>query len=276
MGRIITAWLIALSGVLNAAQASIGNDDILSMCKAGLSIDVVVNAINAATEHRFDLTPQALIRLAQAGVPDIVIREMQKHAAAKSAPTLGEARTGFLINEAVGPASMFPNDRFRDLEMELRKWNPSFFQITDRPDAADVTITLRIVTHEEGAVYIPIARVAANLEERNYLLLVRQRATGTILWSGIEPGTSQNTITRLLSRLTHQIDAARLPTLITGVDIHALPVDRRCLAVAASLSKIRERKLAKRIRAAQLGDFKGWPDDYLESVFKSAFPCLAK
>src|SRR5712691_10089494 len=57
---------------------------------------------------------------------------------AKKLPaTLARAKTAFLINEAPGVATDL---EFRDLQAQLRKWN--HFEVVDRADRADVTISL--------------------------------------------------------------------------------------------------------------------------------------
>src|SRR5687768_12707970 len=52
--------------------------------------------------------------------------------------TLKQARTVFLVNEAPGPTT---DAEFRELQAQLRQWNR--FQIVDRADRADVTISLK-------------------------------------------------------------------------------------------------------------------------------------
>jgi hypothetical protein len=51
------------------------NGDVVKMVKAGLSNDVVIQAINS-TDQDFDLSPDALIQLNGSGVPDAVIQAM--------------------------------------------------------------------------------------------------------------------------------------------------------------------------------------------------------
>lgn len=62
-----------------AAQAlgPVSNSDVIAMTAAGLSDGVIITAIQQATTTAFDLSPDALIGLKEAGVTDRVIQAMQ-------------------------------------------------------------------------------------------------------------------------------------------------------------------------------------------------------
>ncbi len=74
--------ILALSGTAALAQAGrLGNEDVIKMAKAGLSAAVISQAIDSAANVSFETTPDALIQLKSAGVPDSVISIMIKRAA---------------------------------------------------------------------------------------------------------------------------------------------------------------------------------------------------
>jgi len=62
-----------------------GNADVLKMVAAGLSPELIANAIHQAPAHNFDLSIDSLIALKQAKVPDPVVAAMQQ--ASTPAPT---------------------------------------------------------------------------------------------------------------------------------------------------------------------------------------------
>jgi hypothetical protein len=128
---------------------------------------------------------------------------------AKVPPTLLRARTAFLINE---PPGRDTDPAFRELRAQLHKWNR--FEVVDRADRADVTISLSTSQVERGAVGSGAPTGAGFVNpaksptvRSNFLTLtVRQRATGVILWTG-----GSGTVTSALQRL--QQDMPRGPTL---------------------------------------------------------------
>lgn len=62
------------------SQDQMTNSDVLEMVKAKLSAGAIVKAIESASSVNFDLKPQSLIGLKQAGVDDRIIEAMQKKA----------------------------------------------------------------------------------------------------------------------------------------------------------------------------------------------------
>jgi hypothetical protein len=79
----IPAVLLALAPVTGHAQdgAAVTNQDIVKMVAAGLTEQVITNAIRQAPRRHFDLSPLALIDLKRKNVPDAIIAEMQTAAA---------------------------------------------------------------------------------------------------------------------------------------------------------------------------------------------------
>ncbi len=67
------------------------NADVVEMVKAALSEQVIITSIRQASAKDFDLTPNGLIALKKAGVPDVVISVMQEViVSAKSSPSGGD------------------------------------------------------------------------------------------------------------------------------------------------------------------------------------------
>ena len=99
---------------------------------------------------------------------------------------LKDAKTVFLVNEAPGPAT---DSEFRELQAQMRQWNR--FQVVDRADRADVTMSLRTrqVERVRTAGGVPAGARLANprtsiVRTNVSTLTVRQRADGEILWTG--------------------------------------------------------------------------------------------
>jgi hypothetical protein len=73
---LMSVFIVVSASVLGAAQKQpLTNADVVKMVKAGLGGDVVIQAINAKDQD-FDLSTDALIRLKESGVPDVVIQAM--------------------------------------------------------------------------------------------------------------------------------------------------------------------------------------------------------
>jgi len=68
----------APTAAVAAGGNAMSNADVLKMVAAGLSPDLVVNAIHQAPTHNFDLSIDSLIALKQAKVPDAVVAAMQQ------------------------------------------------------------------------------------------------------------------------------------------------------------------------------------------------------
>lgn len=56
--------------------ATLGNADVVKLVQAGLSAETIEAKIASSSDHDFDTSTDALVALAQQGVPDRVIRAM--------------------------------------------------------------------------------------------------------------------------------------------------------------------------------------------------------
>jgi hypothetical protein len=82
LGFVVTLVVVVFVGSLRADQSAqtskpVTNGDVIAMETAGLSDDVIVNAIQQTQTIDFDLSPSALIDLKRAGVSDYVIKTIQ-------------------------------------------------------------------------------------------------------------------------------------------------------------------------------------------------------
>lgn len=68
----------ASSSTPPASRPGMTNDQVIELVAAGLSEQVITNAITQASSQEFDLTPAGLLELKRAGVPDAVIVAMQE------------------------------------------------------------------------------------------------------------------------------------------------------------------------------------------------------
>jgi len=117
-------------------------------------------------------------------------------------PTLVRARTAFLINDGPGRAT---DEEFLELRAQLRRWG--HFDVVDRADRADVTISLSTSQVERPGLQsgAPIGAKFVNPSTavvRSYVstLTIRQRSTGEVLWSG-----GSGTVTSALQRLQQEL-----------------------------------------------------------------------
>jgi hypothetical protein len=116
--------------------------------------------------------------------------------------TLVRAKTAFLINEAPGRAT---DAEFRELRAQMRQWG--HFEVVDRADRADVTISLALSEVERAGLQsgAPVGAKFVNpskaiVRSSVSTLTVRQRSTGEILWSG-----GSGTVTTVLQRLQQEM-----------------------------------------------------------------------
>jgi hypothetical protein len=112
--------------------------------------------------------------------------------------TLVRAKTAFLINEAPGRAT---DTDFRELQAQVRKWG--HFEVVDRADRADVTISLsttevqRLAVQSGAPIGANFVNPSRSLVRSNVsTLTIRQRSSGEILWSGAS-GTAATALQRL-------------------------------------------------------------------------------
>lgn len=84
MRRFGSAFLTFALATSVALAAPLGNEDVIRMVRGGLSDATVIQAIDAA-EPAFDTSPDALVKLKQAGVSEAVIQRMLARAAPAAA-----------------------------------------------------------------------------------------------------------------------------------------------------------------------------------------------
>ncbi len=83
--KTIRAFVAVIgAALLIAAAPAMNNDDVVRMIGAGLSEDIIINAIRTAETDEFDVSPDALISLKRKDVSDVVIQAMQTRSAGQS------------------------------------------------------------------------------------------------------------------------------------------------------------------------------------------------
>jgi len=70
---LILAFLFTANGF--AGQQKLTNQDVIKMVKAGLSPEIIEQAVNTS-DQAFDLSTDALIKLKQEGIPDAIVQAM--------------------------------------------------------------------------------------------------------------------------------------------------------------------------------------------------------
>lgn len=97
----LAMYLVACSALASSATmaATMNNDDVLKLIKAGLAEPIVLSSIDSA-EPQFDTSTDAIIKLKQAGATDAVIQRMlAKKSAAASATTAATPKTGASVGD---------------------------------------------------------------------------------------------------------------------------------------------------------------------------------
>jgi hypothetical protein len=100
--RVIPALILAtlLATTVLAGETPLTNDDVVKMVQAGLSAEIVIAKIDAS-KTAFDTSSNALVTLAEAKVPEAVIRSMMAKTPASPAATPAAAP----IPPAAAPAT---------------------------------------------------------------------------------------------------------------------------------------------------------------------------
>jgi hypothetical protein len=90
---LVVCWSMLLTTPVWAAAMT--NSDVISMMRSGLSADTVRLSVDSAADAQFDTSPDALIGLSKAGVPQAVIQAMLRRASATGpqAPVGSAARS---------------------------------------------------------------------------------------------------------------------------------------------------------------------------------------
>ena len=87
-GAVTLLLAMFLASAVPAAQSArpLTNEDILKMVRAELSMDIVLTTIDRAPAVEFDLSPDALVALKEAGVDDRIIERMQSRSLGPDGP----------------------------------------------------------------------------------------------------------------------------------------------------------------------------------------------
>ena len=115
MKKLLALFLFAALTVC-AHSATLTNADVLKLHGAGLSPDLIVNSVKAADSVAFDLTPEGLIALKTAGVPDSIIAQMQVRASGVAAPAAAQNGIYFTTAGKTVEGSLLPAPKMLPIE----------------------------------------------------------------------------------------------------------------------------------------------------------------
>jgi hypothetical protein len=197
------------------------NADVVALCKAGLSEDVIVNAIGLARASAFDVSTAGLLDLARAGVPNRVIVEMQNPSVALSMPApaavsqaparLSRAdiergsRTAYLVNQSTD------QKMFDEVRKRLREWGR--WRLVDAREESDVLIVLTEQLKNEGSFGTVIGSMwvsAATNRDMKYLLLVDPLTGDNVVTISSERwATSGGVAGALVDKLRKRLEMAK-------------------------------------------------------------------
>lgn len=92
LGLLLVLLLGAAASAQNQARQTLTNDDIVKMVRAQLSTNIILATMDSANVN-FDLSPNGLIALKQAGVDDQMIAAMQAKSRVRESGTTTDAVT---------------------------------------------------------------------------------------------------------------------------------------------------------------------------------------
>jgi hypothetical protein len=212
MGVIVLAFSLVAGGAFAWAQSTTAtppmtNDDVIALCTARLSDDVVVTAIRTASQRRFDVSPSGLIALTRAGVPNAVIREMQKTNASVSAVPLSGVELELGSKKAHLISNSTDQKVFDEVRKQLREWNR--WELVDAQDEADVLL----VVSDKLTNYGPVGSFSGGTgtivpvySDQRFLILLDPTTNENILTISCERRLfSSHTAGVLVSRLRDRI-----------------------------------------------------------------------
>jgi len=144
--------IAALSGYLNFPQETFGgpdaitNDDIVKMARVQLSTSIIVTTIKSADSVKFDVSPEGLIALKDAGVDDRVIEAMvaRTRGGLDLLATLREPeyilRNFKTMVVDASRAKFFGHDELTGALGDNKDFQPLNITIVDNPAVADVVL----------------------------------------------------------------------------------------------------------------------------------------
>lgn len=136
---------------LSSEQATITNQDVLDLLKAGLAPEIVAAKVKAS-KCMCDTSPVALAELKAAAVPDVVVLAMVE----SNAPLAGAAKTRSAGLTDIRQAKTVYLDNkstdfkvFDNLAKKLKEWG--FWTVVDRPEDADLVLVFSEQSNYVGA-----------------------------------------------------------------------------------------------------------------------------
>lgn len=214
LGLVIAMLVGAL--LLPVAQGSgqgppLTNQDVVKMVRADLSAPIIRRTIESAAAVDFDLSPDGLIALKGAGVPDDIIASMQsKLATVKPPASLTAPEKSEVMSTVKGPGDILRS--FKTLAVDARQ--ASFF------DSAQVVAELRkqkdfgvlgITIVDNAALADVVLQVSYTFAWDYPYKLVHQNSSVVLLsGTGSGPFSGPEGARSVAAKLVKQLRAARV------------------------------------------------------------------
>ena len=92
VSALVLTLAVAMCAFTVSAQETMTNDEVISLTKAGLAGSIIIGKINSSPNN-FDMSTDALIKLKQAGVADVVVGAMLSAKSGKAANSVAVTAT---------------------------------------------------------------------------------------------------------------------------------------------------------------------------------------
>ena len=181
---VVVAVSVLLRVSFVIASGAMTNADVINLINAKMGSDIIVSAIRGADETAFDTSPNKLIVLKNAGVPDVVIQEMigssssGKSGASPASDTLNPEEV-VSIDDGVKASMRYLIPRSRSARRGFGAWGgAASYAVLPGP-----TAVLRLSSQPSFMISIP-----GNAQAVSYFTLIhlaqRKNNTREILTSG--------------------------------------------------------------------------------------------
>jgi hypothetical protein len=169
------AVLLFATSILTAQQATLNNDSIVKLAKAGLSDDVIVATVNAST-GAYNTSPDSLIAFKKAGVSDkviaaIVMKSLPAQAPVPSAATVPVSQVAQA--QASAPPAMLQKPRvFLTAQNSANSWGAILHNQASEmtKDFGESCSTVIVTVNQQNADYtVSLNHVEAGFYRDNQL-----------------------------------------------------------------------------------------------------------
>jgi hypothetical protein len=156
--RLFAGILMMACVAVGSAQGgdAITNEDVIKMVRAGLSSSIILSTIDSAKTTKFDLTPDGLVSLKNAGIDDRLIEAMQakiRSANAVAAPDKSDTLAGAKDSDTIlrnfrtmfvdaSQANFFKSDQMKAALGKAKDFNSLKITVVDDRSLADVVLNV--------------------------------------------------------------------------------------------------------------------------------------